>query len=104
MYIVPENNYMGIGRMLTASELTERQLVMAKHEDTPRIRSAWIVWVGKSSIGLTWSYLRGKRRGRVTLTEKSGDGLLLDRSGKCIFVWEYINLDGTPFKQLEPKP
>jgi hypothetical protein len=90
--------------MLTADELTERQLVIAKHEDNSRIESARIVWVGESRIGLTWDRHRKRRKAKVILASKGEGGLLLDRSGKCIFVWEYINLDGTPFKQVEPKP
>jgi hypothetical protein len=89
--------------MLTAGELIERQLVVAKHEDKPRIRCARIVWVGESSVGLVWDGSFKSQR-KLVLATKSSDGLLLDRSGKCIFVWEYMNLDGTAFKLVEPKP
>jgi hypothetical protein len=92
------------GRMLVADELMEHQLVIAKHEDNSRIEAARIVWTGKSSVGLTWNRWRKRRKAKVVLTTKNADGLLLDSAGKCIFVWEYLNLDGSPFKAVEPKP
>jgi hypothetical protein len=36
----------------------------------------------------------------VVYAKKNENGLVVDKFGKCIFLWEYVKLDGTIQKPL----
>ena len=88
-----------IGRMLMADELSADCLVMAKLEENPRIVSAWIRRIEGDDITIKFTRGRfGRKRHQTVHGRKNGEGLVVDELGKCIFLWEYVNLDGTTYK------
>jgi hypothetical protein len=87
------------GRMLMAHELSANCLVVAKLEEKPRLLSAWIRRIEGDEITIKFGHkCYGRKRYETVIGRKNEDGLVLDELGKCIFLWEYINLDGTRYE------
>lgn len=87
------------GRLLTFREIDYGLLVMAKHEDDPVVRTARLGTVSHRK-GIARLNVRITNSRQITVLAKATpEGALVDENGRRIYVWEYMNLDGTPFKR-----
>jgi hypothetical protein len=92
------------GRLLTFREMDHGQLVMAKHEDDPVVRTARLTSVfHRKGIARLTVRITNSREMRVE-AKATPEGALVDENGRRIYVWEYMNLDGTPFKRSINEP